>query len=126
MPSFALKLDKWMDGTEETAERAVAKLTVQAFQGIVTKTPVDTGRARGNWNLSSGSPDTETDESATSSRSAMQVKKAKSVASVAVRVGKDIYITNNLPYIRRLEYGHSQQSEAMVRRTMSEIRAKYQ
>ena len=68
------------------------------YASVVKKTPVDTGRARGNWNISVGSPDTSTSES--------KVPKYNSSDSIPEPRGDEsIFISNNLPYITTLEYG---------------------
>ena len=68
------------------------------YTSIVKKTPVDTGRARGNWNISVGSADTSTTESTK--------VKYRSRESVPEPKGDEtIYISNNLDYISTLEYG---------------------
>lgn len=69
------------------------------YSSIVKKTPVDTGRARGNWNISVGNPDGSTDPSKTSA----QYKSASGVPEP--KGDESIYISNNLPYIETLEYG---------------------
>lgn len=68
------------------------------YSSIVRKTPVDTGRARANWNISVGHPDTST---TTSTR-----KSPKSMSSLPDPKGDEsIFICNNLDYIEKLEYG---------------------
>ena len=68
------------------------------YSSIVRKTPVDTGRARANWNISVGHPDSST---TTSTR-----KTPKSMSSLPDPKGDEsIFICNNLDYIEKLEYG---------------------
>ena len=68
------------------------------YSSIVKKTPVDTGRARGNWNVSVGSEDTSTSETTQ--------QKYKSKESIPTPNGDEsIFISNNLDYIEKLEYG---------------------
>lgn len=79
------------------------------------------GHFRGNWQASVGSPETRTTDRIDSDGGATIRAAAASVAGVAL--GDKIYITNNLPYARRLEYGWSQQAPAgMVRITMAQSR----
>ena len=68
------------------------------YSSIVKKTPVDTGRARGNWNISVGSPDLTTSDTTDP-----KFKQPKSIPAGAD--DQPIYICNNLPYIRKLEFG---------------------
>lgn len=69
------------------------------WNAIVLRTPVDTGRARGNWNVAEGFDDSSTSDSTS--------PKYASADSLPVKDGtnEDIYISNNLPYIGVLEYG---------------------
>ena len=90
----------------------VRKLAFEAYNGVTLKTPVDTGRARGNWNIGAGSPDLSTTEQTSSPRPSLAKGDGEKV----------IYITNNLPYIERLEDGWSKQSPSgMVGLTMIEL-----
>lgn len=97
------------------ADIAVRKISFELYTKITRRTPVDTGRARANWNISVGKPDYST-------TSSVKVKPP------LLNKGEGaIYITNNLPYISALELGHSKQSppHAMVRRSLAEIRVHY-
>ena len=68
------------------------------YSSIVKKTPVDTGRARANWNISVGSPDLTTTEETR--------KSPKPMKDFAENLkDESIFISNNLPYITTLEYG---------------------
>ena len=68
------------------------------YSSIVKKTPVDTGRARANWNISVGSPDLTTTEETR--------KSPKPMKNMAGNLDDEsIFISNNLPYITTLEYG---------------------
>lgn len=68
------------------------------YSSIVKKTPVDTGRARANWNVSVGSPDLSTTEDT------RQTPKSKDTMPDP-KGDESIFISNNLPYITTLEYG---------------------
>ena len=68
------------------------------YSSIVKKTPVDTGRARGNWNISIGKDDLSvTDDKKIKFKSKQEVPLATKDES--------IYIVNNIDYITKLEYG---------------------
>lgn len=76
-------------------------------QVLVVSTPVKTGRARSNWRASSERPLYRTVDE-TSAQAALD--QAKTVIQ-ADRSGT-LYITNNLPYIGRLNDGWSAQAPA--------------
>jgi hypothetical protein len=92
------------------------------FKNIIDKTPVDKGGARANWQTSTGSPATGTIDT-TDRTGAATLAKARAVLASA-NAGDTIYMANNLPYIRRLEEGYSQQAPAgMVALTVQEFAA---
>lgn len=68
------------------------------YSSIIKKTPVDTGRARGNWNISVGHDDMTQKED-------VQPKFRALEEVPDVNGDESIFITNNLPYITMLEYG---------------------
>lgn len=68
------------------------------YSSIVKKTPVDTGRARANWTITKGSPETAVTEKT------RKTPKPKS-SMPEVEGDEPIFISNNLPYIETLEYG---------------------
>lgn len=110
--------------------KAVHKaVTEYVYEGIVTKTPVLTGRARHNWFPSNGSPsDQKVNETANVSvtgeaMTAEEKGRIKTVTSKldALPLGAEkTYITNNLEYIQGLEDGRSPKSPpaAMVQGTI--------
>jgi hypothetical protein len=97
-------------------DTVVRTIAFDAYGAVTEKTPVDTGRAKANWNVMVGSPDTTTSDK--TKASPVVLNKGDGL--------KDIYITNSLPYIYALENGSSEQAPAgMVAITMSEISARY-
>lgn len=96
------------------------KTTLEVFSKVVKKTPVDTGRARGNWQTTIGSP-------ASGEIERLDRSGAASVSEVVSVVGRSgltdvVFLTNNLPYIGVLEYGHSRQApRGMVRTSIAEF-----
>jgi hypothetical protein len=121
MSSFTLDLNKFINKTSKTADAEVRKICLDLLTGIVLKTPVDTGRARANWFTSIGSPSAKvtvsTDPSGSSTISG-------GLSAISKATGNVLWITNNLPYIYRLEFeGWSKQAPAgMVRVTINDIK----
>jgi len=120
MSTFTLDVSNFVDKTSKTADAEVRKICLDLVTGIVLKTPVDTGRARANWFTSIGSPSANvinsTDPSGSSSISS-------ALGAISKATGNVLWITNNLPYIYRLEFeGWSKQAPAgMVRVTINDI-----
>ncbi len=94
----------------ETTERfddVFRAAVLQTFTNIVLDTPVDQGHLRNNWVCSFGSADTATQRPA-------QASGAASIGSITVTLnsstplfGGSFFLSNNLPYAKRIEYGYS-------------------
>ena len=104
--------------------RTVRALGLEAFGRVMKKTPVLTGRARGNWNPSTAFPDYSTNETATEAEAAEKLARAAAVLNEAdFWTGEAFWIANGLDYIERLEDGHSKQAPAgMVKVTVEELK----
>lgn len=86
----------------------IRKIAFKILRNVVVATPVDTGRARGNWQIG---VDRAKSEVLTVDDKSGSVSIGKGV-SVLRGVGdfKSIWITNNLPYIGKLNDGSSEQA----------------
>ena len=103
----------------------VKRVVLAADQVLVTSTPVDTGTARSNWQVSVGSPVEETidayvpitpgtDPGKLSETGNAQAAINQGQIAVANRQsGQTVFITNNLSYIEALNRGSSAQAPAM-------------
>lgn len=112
--SFAKKVDK--------AALAIFRGTaLTLFGNIVKRTPVDTGRLRGNWQAQINTPPLGT--TTTDDRSGGKANAgAKREVGIA-KIGDSIYFTNNLPYAGVIEDGSSKQApQGMVKVTVAEFK----
>lgn len=118
--NFAALLKKAGDNAGEVARQAA--ITLQNH--MIMKSPVDTGRFKGNWQCGIGSIDSS--ESDREDKTPLGTYDPL-VASLATqntlkgwKLGQTIHLTNSLPYARRLEYDSwSQQAPGgMVRLTV--------
>ena len=87
------------------------KIAMDLLRGVVMKTPVDTGRARGNWQVTTGTtaPTSELGQSKGAGGSKDKggghtVSKGQKKIDLCKPYGV-IYLTNNVPYIGVLEFG---------------------
>lgn len=115
---FQADVKKFADKTKLSMDTVVRKVVIDLGQSLVRLSPVDTGRFRGNWMIGVGSPNAATIEAVdpTGSTSMARI----TTAAGGLRAGGVVYITNSLPYARRLEYGWSQQApQGMVRLTVA-------
>lgn len=98
------------------------KVALEALARVVKRTPVDTGRARGNWQLAIGRPGGQTFD--VTSESGAMARARSAIAELPPF--SVVYLSNHLPYIERLENGYSKQSPAgMVAVTVAEINSAF-
>lgn len=107
-------LDKHRDLTEAKLNTALRVTAIKIWGDIIRMTPVDTGRARGNWFVGLNVTD-ETSES----------NKNKGAGYIAKELPKDlvsqkVFLYNNLPYIQKLEFGGYSQGPGSTDKTTSE------
>lgn len=89
---------------------------------IIKESPVDTGRFRGNWQASIGSP-LRNKLNTTDPSGAGSINKMGNVVQ-SLDMGQTFYMTNNLPYATRLEFGYSKQAPTgMLRVNVQRVRA---
>jgi hypothetical protein len=122
MAGFANQMKAWERKTERKMDLAVRKIALEMFRRIILKSPVDTGRFRGNWQLAIGSVPEGTLELDDKTGTATIAKGA--ATALGFNAGETIFFTNNLPYARRLEEGYSQQApNGMVALTIQEFQS---
>lgn len=118
--SFSADLRKFAELTKQSLDATCRGVAIKWFSSTVQSTPVDTGRLRGNWIVSADTPIVS--ELARLDKSAAIV--TGEIVTTVKGVGHVNYMTNNLPYAQKIEYGGSKQSPAgMVRVNFARIRA---
>lgn len=105
---------------DDAGNKAIRALALEVVKRIVLRTPVKTGRARGNWNVGVGSPDSAYTDNI--DKGGWQTISRGHAIIGGSGEGQIIYITNSLPYILSLEHGWSEQAPAgMVSVTLAEL-----
>jgi hypothetical protein len=118
--SFKADIAKFAAKVSGTADQAVRKIALGIFANIVTASPVDTGRFRGNWLIGLQSRPTEQLDVEVKDPTAVTQREGEKLGEA--KAGITIYLSNNLPYALRLEYGYSRQAPAgMVRTTIANL-----
>lgn len=136
---FNVNLDDFARRVGLAAGTVQKRVAFDLFGRIVRKTPVDTGRARGSWNISVNNPDRSVVQRVrTIVKRGAQVPKGlrrrgiqqainqiqnQNLFALNVQPGDEIWISNNLPYIVELEKGHSKQQApaGMVAVSIAEV-----
>lgn len=114
---FARRLRKLARAAGKNINATVRQVALAIDQQVVTATPVDTGRARSNWQVSLDAPITITREPLVpgESGSTGSQNAQAAIAEAQQRInrrqpGHDIFISNSLPYIDGLNKGNSAQA----------------
>ena len=103
LTSFSAAVDKFVMATNKRAVTVQKKIAFDLLRGVVKRTPVDTGRARGNWQLSIGQPaEGETGEKLKKTNQTNPAQQAKLKGLPPYQI---VWLTNNVPYIEVLEFG---------------------
>jgi len=101
-------MSQW-DKIEDKNKKKMLDISRRAMftisRNIIKRSPVLTGRFRGNWFSQLGSPSTEMTENVDESGQIALSKTQKTVEKV--EFGHVFYFINNLPYALALEFGHS-------------------
>jgi hypothetical protein len=118
--SFVLDIQKFVDKANGNVDLVVRRIALDMFKRVIMKSPVDTGRFKGNWQVAIGAIPAGTlvvdDKSGTVTMARVNA------ATLNLQAGQIIYLVNNLSYARRLEYGYSRQApKGMVRTTLQEF-----
>lgn len=118
--SFDLAVSQWSGQVSANVGLVRRRVAFEVLQSLVRMTPVDTGRARGNWQVTLGETPRggiegmDRDGSRTIARGLAEIERTEP--------GQSIWIHNNLPYIGALERGHSGQAlHGMLRVTLNNV-----
>jgi hypothetical protein len=124
LSQFNKALDKASEKIHGDFEKFYKQVCLEVLKRIVLRTPVDTGRARGNWQVEIGSPATaslivegaENDMANYAIENGLRV--IENITSFSI-----VHITNNVEYVYYLEYEKRSQQhpEGMVEITLSEM-----
>lgn len=118
MSGFSIPIDRLAAKYSAKLDTVTRKVTLDLFTSVVQKSPVDTGRFKGNWNVSSAVPNFSVTDATNAARGEGEVHKVLGIAAGGVT-----FLSNGLPYARRLENGYSGQAPAgMVRLSVREFK----
>ena len=111
---FAADLNKLCKRAGDKAELVVRKTALELQSGMIERSPVDSGRFKSNWTCGVGAVNTDT-----SAAPGTDAEGRTRTVLEGWKPGQTIFLTNSLPYARRLENGWSKQSpNGMVRLTV--------
>lgn len=114
--SFEMDLRKFKEKVEGRTKAVLQKTALEIDKGVVLSTPVDTGRARGGWNVGINNVNLEETSEDRSGQKTISENESKILQS---RAEDSIFVSNNVDYIEFLEKGSSDQApNGMVAKTL--------
>ncbi|HCA25341.1 MAG TPA: hypothetical protein DEP32_14350 [Pseudomonas sp.] len=121
--SFSGDIRNFAKDATEAHNKITRAATLQLFGDVIKSTPVDTGRARGAWTTSVGTPNESPER-----EDKIKVGRTGGEAMAEVEentppgAGQVTYLSNTLPYILFLEEGSSTQAPTgMVRKNVARV-----
>jgi hypothetical protein len=114
-----INISAWADRTGQQLGEASKGIKLSLFRLIITDTRFDTGRLKGNWQTSVGTPAVGTIERLDDELGSAAILEA---ASTVTEFGVD-YLTNNLPYAKKWDDvdGVVDKSIARLERNIQEV-----
>lgn len=130
--SFEFELSKFGEKAIANSEAFIKKIAFELYSRVVKRTPVDTGRAKANTQLSINSTPKfstlaidKTESSPIADAGSIDISASDKALETVGRfqLGDTIFLYNNLEYILPLEFGHSQKQapSGMFRISFEEI-----
>lgn len=119
--AFSLALQQFAAKAGANADAAVRTVVLDVQQRLILRSPVDTGRFRGNWRYSVGQAPEGTVETGGTSENPAPPPEAPALVP-GEGLGRVHFLANNLPYAMALERGHSTQApQGLVALTVMEF-----
>ena len=120
--SFSLIINKWAEKSKRDIDQIRRAVILDLFNSVVYDTPVLDGRLRGNWIISVDQPSSETVDITDPTGQKTTSDIAYFVAGLKPGDQK-VYLSNNLPYAYRIEFGYSKVKapEGMVRKNFARV-----
>ena len=100
--NFLADIQRYAKKANLNMNDAVVAINSKITSDIIDATPVDSGRARGNWYATIGNYSNEVDLDKKDKSGMSTISKAQKIANGSA--GVVFYLTNNLPYIYEIEY----------------------
>lgn len=123
--NFSNQMRALVEKYKDRPEMVLRGVGIKLFAAVVADTPVDTGRLRANWRVSVNAPDRTVDEKEGALSTKLTLTALKAAAD-GVKANDSFYLSNSLPYVRRIEYegwSHTKAPLGMVHKNVMRFRA---
>ena len=104
---FSLDISKWINESKQDINIVTKAAALKLFSDIVYDTPVDTGHLAYNWQASVNSPPSGTREGTDKDKSGTISQIESEVNKYDYSKNNQIWLTNNIEYAMKIEYGDS-------------------
>ena len=111
--SFGDNIAAYAKAKNKTIDTVIKAVSIELFGSVIEDTPRDTGRAQNNWQATYNTPAGGEVDSLAATQSVVSGVTSKVNAAPE---GAVLFLTNNLPYIAKLETNN-----AMVRKNVARI-----
>ena len=112
MARWSIPIDRYVAAAKGDLNKAARAVALDLFSRVIVRSPVDTGRFRGNWQIDvSIVPEGWAEQFDRGGQATIDKGRA---GLAAYKLGQTISIRNNLPYAVALENGHSGQAPTGV------------
>jgi len=116
MSTFELDIRRFSEKLEKRAKVVLQKTAMDIDRSVVLLTPVDTGQARGGWNVGVNGVNLE---EADTDKSGQKTISENERSITRAEAPDTIYVSNNVGHIEYLEDGSSKQApNGMVAKTL--------
>lgn len=114
--TFKADISHFAKRTNSNLDEACRAIKISLFSAIIRDTRVDTGRLRGNWQTSTGSPvTTDTDRQSGLPKGQVPPEQDVEMDRNITGVGTKDYLTNGLPYAQVWEERDGMLSKNLAR-----------
>jgi len=110
---FIRGMRRYQTVSRKQATRIFQDAAFSIGEDIVSHSPVDTGRFKGNWNASVGVPDTSADYNHFDPAGYSVIARLGAIAA-RLKLGQVFWFANTIDYSGLLERGHSRQAPTGV------------
>lgn len=113
---FHGNVDAWINAVEEGLTDCIEIFAGKVNDALIDRSPVDTGRFKGNWQVTANKPPLYALNQYDKDGSKTKAEGRRAIYAIMRGGGavRSIYFSNMLIYANALEYGHSKQAPAGV------------
>ena len=121
--SFTIDITRFANKTKSTLDESARAIKISLFNGVIRDTRVDTGRLRGAWMTTTGSPANGTPDRLDKIEQGTNGGEAMNEVITNVRGATVDYLTNNLSYseIWNERDGMVEKNMARIARIVQEV-----